>query len=441
MKEKICQEVYEPEFLELEEDIFCSLADGFDSSHVDAVTGKGKRKFARQQYELTAGRKIEVLPENQDPKLQDFKKKAVKLSEQYQVLYNVTSPDKLVPVSCWQKPTKKKLRDRWRKRQQSVRYCADYIEMHDGYITDTLFCGVRLCPICQYRRSLKIAGNVRKVIQEMSVQYPNARYLLLTLTFPNCPSKCLKALIKRLLGAFRKLSHYNEHMRYDAEYAEQFDKMVLGWYRTLEVTYNQKADTYHPHIHVILAVDSDVYFGSHNRLGLYKNHDWWLNAWRWAMGDTGYHPVDKNGNQIIDNVTGEPVTKYQITQVDIRPLVGNVQKAVEYGFDPSDKVGALMASVLETAKYAAKPNQYIDSPANVYTLDLALERHRLVEFGGCMREIARQLNLEDVNKDSADLLNVGEMPVLALDAVKRCFAFCFGLNRYVRVDNLHPDVY
>ena len=66
MKEKICQEVYEPEFLELEEDIFCSLADGFDSSHVDAVTGKGKRKFARQQYELTAGRKIEVLPENQD---------------------------------------------------------------------------------------------------------------------------------------------------------------------------------------------------------------------------------------------------------------------------------------------------------------------------------------------------------------------------------------
>lgn len=436
----------EDEYLQLEEDIFCSLANGFDSSAVDAVTGKGKRRFHRQQYELTAGRRIEVLPEKQDTKLQAFKKQAVKLSETYQELYKATPSGLLVPTYCWQKPTKKNLQQRWKKRQSSVRYCADYVEMHDGYITDTLFCGVRLCPICQYRRSLKIANQVRQVIQTMIERQSDTRFLLLTLTYPNCYGYCLKPTIKRFLHGFRKLSHYNEHMRYDADYAEEFNKMVLGWYRTVEVTYNGNInspsfDTYHPHIHTILAVNGKDYFGDGHNQRLYKNHDWWLNAWRWAMGDTGYHPVDSSGNFILDKLTGEPITKYQIGQVDIRPITPNYKKAEKYGFEPTDTAAALMCSVLETAKYAAKSNQYIDSPANVQTLDLALERHRLVEFGGCMRDIQKELKLDDVNSPDVDLLNVGDMPVLALEDVKKCFAFCYGLNRYIRVDNLHPDIY
>ena len=218
-------------------------------------------------------------------------------------------------------------------------------------------CRVRLCPLCAWRRSLKVHAHTVQILDALNEEYA---FVFLTLTVQNCEADKLSATIDDLMAGWQRLMQ-----RKDVK------KAVKGWYRGLEVTHNvdhtsESYDTYHPHFHALLCVNKS-YFTDRT----YISKAAWTQLWMESMR-LDYVPV-----------------------VDVRRTRGNTSKAVA-----------------EAAKYTVKDGDYIlpdDWELTVETvevLDTSLENRRLVAYGGLMKELHKQLNLDD--EVDGDLINVGE---------------------------------
>ena len=221
------------------------------------------------------------------------------------------------------------------------------------------FCRVRLCPMCQWRRGAKMQSQMMQVFEYLNQRHDfSIRYIFITLTVPNPTPDKLSAKIDEMQKAWNTLTHDFRKMR----------QSMRGWYRSLEITYNAAADTYHPHFHAIVAVDSD-YFTDPEK---YIERDELLQAWRDAMDDQ------------------------TITQVDIRAFRGTSLKQ-------------MLKSVQEACKYICKPSGMLD-PADmdqtarvVETVHHAIRYRRLIAFGGIIAQARRDLGLTSVEGKDADL--------------------------------------
>ena len=171
-------------------------------------------------------------------------------------------------------------------------------------------------------------------------------------------------------------------------------RVVAGWFRALEVTYNKDANTWHPHIHAVLLVPAD-YFTNPDE---YIDHDAWVAEWRWAL-KADYDP-----------------------SVDVRTVKGDRAHAVA-----------------EVSKYAVKPGDWLDSEDNagtdgrVFLLATELKGRRLTAFGGLMMQARKLLKQEDA--ETADLVHTGEDAEVRGDllvALDR-FEWQVGVTNYVRV--------
>src|SRR5699024_12465522 len=73
-------------------------------------------------------------------------------------------------------------------------------------------------------------------------------FVFLTLTAPNVKADELDDEIKHYNKSFQRLMQRKE-----------VKSAVKGYVRKLEVTYNKERDDYHPHLHVILAVNKSYF--------------------------------------------------------------------------------------------------------------------------------------------------------------------------------------
>ncbi len=253
-----------------------------------------------------------------------------------------------------------------------VRYCSCQLafkvnnETGEKKLDSMISCQVRLCPMCNWRRSLKIYGQTSKVMNK-ALEDKEYRFLFLTLTCENVVDKDLSKTIDKLFHAFKKLSE-----------RKVVKQSVKGWFRALEVTHNldrqsKSYDTYHPHLHAILMVNKS-YFNDPN---YYISQEEWTSLWKSCL------------------------------KVDYTPIVHIT----------AFKTGAkkeTAKSVAEVAKYTVKDEEYLIpqdkelSKETVITLDSALANRRLIAFGGEFRDIHKKLNLDDavdgdlVNTDNED---------------------------------------
>lgn len=253
------------------------------------------------------------------------------------------------------------------------------------------FCKVRLCPMCAWRRSLKIFGQVSKVMDHVEQNY-NYRYIFLTLTVKNCYGEDLKDTLDLMTSAFNKMNQ-----------RKAFKKAIKGYFRSLEITYNKEDDTYHPHFHLILAVNKS-YFTDKD---YYLSQENWTRLWKESL-KVNYTPV-----------------------VDVRRV-----KSKDKNFS---KV------IAETAKYTVKSEDFLikkeDGKINealtdevVATLDKALHRKRLVSFGFLFKEIHRQLKLDDAeNGDLKKTDNEDELRDDLTDIILR-YQWNIGIKNYKLVE-------
>lgn len=244
------------------------------------------------------------------------------------------------------------------------------------------FCRVRLCPMCAWRRALKVYSNVVKVLDGMDGSHA---FIFLTLTAKNCSGEELSGELDRLMAAWNRFA-----------LRKPFKQAVKGWYRGLEVTHNvdllsSSYDTFHPHFHCLLAVNKS-YFKKQD----YLTQEAWVELWQQSL-KVDYKPV-----------------------VDVRKVKGSHSKAVA-----------------EAAKYAVKssdiiiPDDWDLTVETVRMLDAALHNRRLVAFGGVMKEIHKRLNLED--EETGDLIHVeGESPEEKVTDRELIFSWWTGYQQYVK---------
>lgn len=247
-------------------------------------------------------------------------------------------------------------------------------------------CRVRLCPMCSWRRSLKTYYTVQAIMRELAAEGKEYAYLMLTLTVRNCEGRDLSDNLDTLARAWNRFLRIGD-----------VDKAIKGWYRGTEVTHNvdynsPSYDTYHPHYHVLIAVNKS-YFTSRDYLSQAR----WAAAWQQAL-QVDYTPV-----------------------VDVRRVKGNLYRAVA-----------------EVAKYACKESDYIipdDWDLTVDTvrlLDVALANRRFVAYGKAFKRVKRQLGLED--EDTGSLVDVGEPEVGKEDIYEIVHYFWYsGYRQYYEV--------
>lgn len=265
------------------------------------------------------------------------------------------------------------------------------------------FCKARLCPMCNWRRSLKIAFQNKKIIEEVNKR-EKVKWIFLTLTVRNVEGDQLKNTMDQMTKAWNRFAGY-----------AKFKKSVKGFFRAMEVTRNwdkksKSYGTYHPHFHVLLCVPS-TYFKSK---GNYLTQSEWTSMWQKAM-KIDYTPI-------VHVAKVKP--KKEAT--DIVEVEQEVKKII-----------AEQNAIFEVSKYPVKDTDVIrgdkitaENVQTVKDLDTALAYKRLISYGGLLKEIHKELNLSDV--EDGDLIHIDEeLDEIANGAIDVMAYWHVGLQNYV----------
>lgn len=216
----------------------------------------------------------------------------------------------------------------------AMKHCGDYLvfledesrehrKLEVGY-----FCKQRLCAGCAWREAVANAQCISAISQAMIEQ--GYIMLMVTLTVPNVPGAKLRKTMQHLSRSWLRLAKRER-------YAVWRDGV-----RKMEITYNARTDTYHPHMHMVVYVKPGYFKGAN-----YISRAQLLKDWR--------------------ECTGQP----EITQVDVRRCRNQ---------------GSTNA-VLEVSKYAAKASDYAHSEEVLDTFYAALHHSRLLTYFGKPKDL------------------------------------------------------
>lgn len=228
----------------------------------------------------------------------------------------------------------------------AVEECATFVGFTNidnvAHIVKSNFCRKRLCNICAWRRQSKFTAQMFPVINILSEK--GYKFIFATATIPNVTSENLKSAINMLMSGYDRLLKHRKIKR-----------AWRGKIRALEVTYNAKANTFHPHIHIMIAVTED-YFSNPD---LYISQEEFREYWEESLHSMFEYPL----------------------QVDIRAV------------DSADN------GVVEVLKYSFKSSQYDTAIQGFYE---CLQGRRLVSFSGVFAQIRKELKYTDFDLNLND---------------------------------------
>lgn len=219
---------------------------------------------------------------------------------------------------------------------EAFKDCGKEIFKNDKQIIGAKFCHQRLCPVCNLRKSNITYHKIETIVKEIE----NKDFVLITLTVKNCPVNWLEYTINELMESFHRMVN-----------RKTWQRAIKGYFRTLEITYNSKENTFHPHIHILCNLDEDYY------------NDYYLN------------------NQDIRKMWTESANLNYYVQTDIR------------------KVEEKESAIAEVAKYAVKMSDILANNVDSNRLKATqillsvLKNRRLVATGGNISKIAKQLRI------------------------------------------------
>ncbi|MFU2206912.1 protein rep [Streptococcus pluranimalium] len=231
-----------------------------------------------------------------------------------------------------------------------------FIQQEDGSLKlyQAYFCKNKLCPMCNWRRSMKYSYQTSRIVDEAIKQEPKARFLFLTLTVRNVSGDDLNKTLTSLTQSFDRLFR-----------RAKVKKNLLGYLRSVEVTHNEKEKTYHPHIHVLMMIRPSYFQGKND----YISQKEWGEMWSKSL-KVDYYPI-----------------------VDIRVVKQSYQ--------------GIEKAIVETAKYPVKPmNLDVTDKQVVDDLYHGLYRKRQLGFGGLFKVIKKQLELDDI--ENGDLIHTSD---------------------------------
>ncbi|MBD2119155.1 protein rep [Microcystis wesenbergii] len=247
------------------------------------------------------------------------------------------------------------------------------------------FCRVRLCPVCQWRRSMMWRARFLKALPKICADYPRGRFIFLTLTVRNCPLEDLRETIAWMNSSWKKMT-----MR------KNFP--ALGWIKCIEVTRSED-DMAHPHFHCLLMVNQ-TYFSR----GYISQSDW-TKMWKECL-KVDYTPIvnikrvkehKQKRKQIVDSVNDSNVNNCDNTTVDtsVDDIIAGVLETIKYSVKPDDLIGT------KTAK--TSPQDWLAE------LTRQLHKTRSIALGGIFKEYLSEDEPEDlINADIEEETDLDE---------------------------------
>ena len=202
------------------------------------------------------------------------------------------------------------------------------------------FCKNRFCPLCSWRKARKDGLKISILLKYIQEEF-GYEFIFLTLTAPNVKGSDLSDEIKRYNKSFKNLMQLKE-----------IKKITRGYVSKLEVTYNKERDDYHPHFHVMIAVNKS-YFKSRD----YIKRNKWLELWKECMNDSS------------------------ITQVDVKKM------------NTSDS-----NAIAEIAKYGAKDADYLISQEVFDIFYKSLKGKQLLTYSGAFKDALKSFNQGELEK-------------------------------------------
>ena len=280
------------------------------------------------------------------------------------------------------------------RRAHWIRYCGTFLEFKtiiktgERFLSKANFCRERLCPMCQWRRSLRVFYELSNVMDEVERRHKNLVPLFLTLTVRNCPADTaeLAAALDRIFKGWKKLLDIRK-----------VEAAVKGWFRALELTYNKKTDEFHPHVHALIFVEKSYFKDA------YIETAEWVQLWKVAL-QLDYDPL-----------------------CDIRRIRNN--KARRKG-------------IAEVAKYTVKDTDFATREEAltdhlVSVLSVGLKRRRLYAFGGLLKQIAAKFAEGLADEDLTDAGD-GRIRGDVATMITR-YRFRFGVMNYVREGGMKDE--
>jgi plasmid rolling circle replication initiator protein Rep len=225
-------------------------------------------------------------------------------------------------------------------------------------LTSTWFCRVRHCPVCQWRRALQWQARLYQALPRLMVDYPDARFVFLTLTVKNCPVTALRVTLLTLARAWQRLTQLRCWP-------------AIGWIRAMEITRSQRDRSAHPHVHALLMVPAD-YFGP----GYLKQRQW-AALWQHCLR-VDYTPV-----------------------VDVRVIKQN-RKRSSITVNRVN-IPQMWAIVTEILKYTVKPSDMMRDHAWFLTLTDQVHKMRGVAVGGVLKPYLRERKREDLTREPGEV--------------------------------------
>lgn len=266
------------------------------------------------------------------------------------------------------------------KYSQRINDCSKWLQfafygLDDGSTSLKLFnarfCRVRLCPVCQWRRSLMWLARFFKILPQFQADHPRVQFLFLTLTVKNCQVDDLRETIVWMNKSWEKLT---KRKCYPA----------IASIRSLEITRGQDGSA-HPHFHCLLAV-TPAYFGRG-----YLTQEKWTDLWQSCL------------------------------KVDYKPIV-HIQKI------KTDKQSSLDKAFRETLKYSVKPSDLVTDSDWLESLTKQLHKVRSIAIGGIFKSYLVDDEPDDLISEGADNDSLGE-PQADLT-----FGWRENFKRYVKTD-------
>ena len=212
------------------------------------------------------------------------------------------------------------------------------------------FCRVPQCPVCQSRRSLMWKARALRALPLVVKDYPNHRWLFLTLTQKNCLVNELRETIQGMNNSFARLTKLKQ---WAAE----------GWIKSLEITRGKDGST-HPHFHCLLMVPSSYF----NRD--YLSYNQWVGLWQ------------------------------RSARLDYKPQVH--VRAVAKDRDPA-------ILIPEILKYSVKESDLYKSKEFLLGVTEQLYKVRRVAVGGILRSYMKKLEEEPEDLIGQDEENENEV--------------------------------
>lgn len=246
------------------------------------------------------------------------------------------------------------------KRGNLMSHCGDIIGLKvcpncgNTHIAKAQLCRDKMCPTCAWRLSIKRYAEMCKTfdaIEGMDKLLP----LFWTVTVRNCAAANISQTLKSMSEDWNRLMA-----------RKTIKPLFKGWARAVEITYNRKADTFHPHYHIIVLASKKVL-------------------------ETMF-PLARNDKQRVAYLMPSLGAAWkEAARLDYEPITDLRAIASKHG-EPDN----ITAAILETFKYSVKSSELDQMPLGTFRcLVNGLAGKRMTAYGGVIKEARRLMCLSE----------------------------------------------